>query len=115
LQIQYSAIQKVLAQEVFTAEGRRYVQGIPAAKCSFAYLAHPEPRGEDGRLTLKARFTGRSALDLFGRCIGLGDSFDVDHGPALLPPERHWTPGCAGRKSRPQRILRTPGLRGAGG
>jgi len=77
LEIHYSAIQKILAHEVFTQEGRRYVYGSPARKCSFAYLEHPELRGVDGSLILKARFTGRSALDLFGRCIGLGDSFDV--------------------------------------
>jgi hypothetical protein len=77
LEIHYTAIQKILAQEVFTQDGRRYVRGGPATKCSFAYLEHPELRGENGRLILKARFTGRSALDVFGRCIGLGDSFDV--------------------------------------
>jgi len=77
LEIHYTAIQKILAQEVFTQDGRRYVHGSPTAKCSFAYLEHPELHGENGRLTLKARFTGRSALDVFGRCIGLGDSFDV--------------------------------------
>jgi hypothetical protein len=26
-------------------------------------------------------FSGRSALDLFGRCMGLGDSFDVSIRP----------------------------------
>jgi hypothetical protein len=77
LEIHYTAIQKILAQEVFTQDGRRYVRGSPAAKCSFAYLEHPELRGANGRLSLKARFTGRSALGVFGRCIGLGDSFDV--------------------------------------
>ncbi|MGA3043628.1 MAG: hypothetical protein ABSF54_22870 [Bryobacteraceae bacterium] len=77
LEIHYTAIQKMLAQEVFTQDGRRYVRGSPATKCSFAYLEHPELRGDNGRLSLKARFTGRSALDVFGRCIGLGDSFDV--------------------------------------
>jgi len=77
LQIYYTAIQKILAQEVFTNDGRRYLRGSPAEKCSFAYLEHPELHGENGRLALKARFTGRSALDVFGRCIGLGDSFDV--------------------------------------
>jgi hypothetical protein len=77
LEIHYTAIQKILAQEVFTQDGRRYVRGNPATKCSFAYLEHPELHGDDGRLSLKARFTGRSALDVFGRCIGLGDSFDV--------------------------------------
>lgn len=53
------------------------MRGNPAAKCSFAYLEHPELRGDNGGLSLKARFTGRSALDVFGRCLGLGDSFDV--------------------------------------
>jgi len=77
LRIYYTAIQKILAQEVFTNDGRRYLRGSPAAKCSFAYLEHPELHGENGRLALKARFTGRSALDVFGRCIGLGDSFDA--------------------------------------
>jgi len=77
LEIHYTAIQKILAREVFTQDGRRYVRGSPAAKCSFAYLEHPELRGDNGRLSLKARFTGRSALGVFGRCIGMGDSFDV--------------------------------------
>lgn len=77
LEIHYTAIQKILAQEVFTQDGRRYVHGSPATKCSFAYLEHPELRGDNGRLSLKAHFSGRSALDVFGRCIGLGDSFDV--------------------------------------
>ena len=78
LEIHYSAFQRILAQEVFTQDGRRYVKGSPAAKCSFAYLEHPEIRGDNGRLSLKAHFSGRSALDVFGRCIGLGDSFDVN-------------------------------------
>jgi len=77
IEIHYTAIQKILAREVFTEEGRRYVKGSPAARCSFAYLANPELRGDNGSLILKAHFTGRSALDVFGRCIGLGDSFDV--------------------------------------
>ncbi len=77
LEIHFSAIRKILAREVFTQEGRRYVKGGPAAKCSFAYLENPELRGESGTLVLKARFTGRSALDVFGRCLGLGDSFEV--------------------------------------
>jgi hypothetical protein len=77
LEIHYTAIQRILAQEVFTQDGRRYVRGSPAAKCSFAYLEHPELRGDNGRLSLKARFTGRAALDVLGRCIGLGDSFDA--------------------------------------
>jgi len=77
LEIHYTAIQRILAQEVFTQDGRRYVNGNAAAKCSYAYLEHPELHGDNGRLILRAHFTGRSALDIFGRCIGLGDSFDA--------------------------------------
>jgi hypothetical protein len=77
LQVQYAAIQRILAQEVFTQDGRRYVSGTPAEKCSFAYLEHPKLSGNNGKLILKAHFTGVSALDILGRCIGLGDSVDV--------------------------------------
>jgi hypothetical protein len=55
LEIHYTAIRKILAQEVFTQDGRRYVHGSRAAKCSFAYPEHPELRGDNGTLTLKAR------------------------------------------------------------
>src|SRR5262249_33233325 len=34
-------------------------------------------RSENGRLRMKARFSGRSALNVAGQCVGLGDAFDV--------------------------------------
>ena len=34
---------------------------------------------------MTARFSGRSALDLFGRCVGLGDSFDLTITAAAVP------------------------------
>jgi hypothetical protein len=77
LQIQYSAIGRVLAQQVFTQEGRKYVRGNKDQRCNFAYLEHPEISGQAGRLGIRARFTGRSARNFLGRCVGLGDSFDV--------------------------------------
>jgi hypothetical protein len=78
LRIHYSALQRILAEQMFTQDGRRYVRGTPTAKCNFAYLEHPDLHGEaGGRLNVRARFSGRSALDVFGRCVGLGDSFDV--------------------------------------
>jgi len=78
LQIHYSALQRMLAEQMFTQDGRRYVRGTPSARCSYAYLEHPDVHGgADGRLNVQARFSGRSALDLFGRCVGLGDSFDL--------------------------------------
>jgi hypothetical protein len=78
LRIHYSALQRILAEQMFTQDGRRYVRGTPTAKCNYAYLEHPDLHGEaGGRLNVRAKFSGRSALDLFGRCVGMGDSFDV--------------------------------------
>src|SRR5947209_3611119 len=77
LQIAHGVIQRVLAEQVFTDEGRRYVRASRGSKCSFAYLEHPEVGAENGRLRIRAHFTGRSGVDLFGRYISLGDSFTV--------------------------------------
>src|SRR5581483_905889 len=78
LRIHYAALQRILAEQMFTQDGRRYVKGAPTAKCNYAYLEHPDLHGESGgRLNVRAKFSGRAALDLFGRCVGLGDSFDV--------------------------------------
>ena len=52
----------MLAEQVFTQEGRRYVRGTKAAKCNYAYLEKPQMRGENGLLRIKANFSGRSAL-----------------------------------------------------
>jgi hypothetical protein len=62
---------------VFTQEGRRYVHGDKNNKCNFAYLEKPQVRSDDGRLTIRARFTGRSALNALGVCVGMGDAFNV--------------------------------------
>jgi len=67
----------MLASQVFTTDGKRYVKGSPTTKCSFAYLAQPNISATGDWLQIKARFTGRSALGVLGKCIGLGDSFDV--------------------------------------
>ncbi len=77
LQIQFSAIGKVLAQQVFTAEGRKYVQGSKDDRCNFAYLENPRIAGYNGQLNVRASFSGRSARNLFGTCVGLGDAFEL--------------------------------------
>jgi len=59
-----------------TQEGRKYVRGDKKQRCNFAYLEHPEISGNNGRLNIRAHFTGRSAQNILGRCVGLGDSFD---------------------------------------
>jgi hypothetical protein len=77
LRLQFGALERMLAEQVFTQEGRRYVRGDRAAKCNFAYLEKPRVQGEAGKLRIRARFTGRSALNMFGQCVGMGDAFDV--------------------------------------
>jgi hypothetical protein len=77
LQIQHAVIQKILADTIFTDEGRKYLQANRAAKCTYAYLENPQISAEQNRVKIRARFSGRTARDFFGRCIGLGDSFVV--------------------------------------
>src|SRR5207244_353229 len=43
----------------------------------FAYLEKPRIGEDNGLLRVSARFSGRTAFDLLGGCIGLGDSFDL--------------------------------------
>ena len=77
LRISFPALERMLSQEVFSQEGRRYVRGSAKQKCDYAYLETPRINSRDSRLTIRARFSGRSALDVMGRCIGLGDAFDL--------------------------------------
>jgi len=77
LEIRYSALERMVAGQMFTQEGRRYVHGNRAAKCQYAYLEAPKLSAAGGRLQVAARFSGRSAMDLFSRCVGMGDSFDL--------------------------------------
>jgi hypothetical protein len=67
----------MVAAQMFTQEGRRYVRGNQAAKCQYAYLEAPKLSAANGRLQVNARFSGSSALDLFSRCVGMGDSFNL--------------------------------------
>jgi len=77
LELRYTALEHILADQLFTQEGRHYVRGNRTTKCQFAYLETPHIDSDAGRLRIAARFSGRSALDLFGGCVGLGDSFDL--------------------------------------
>jgi hypothetical protein len=77
LEIRYSALERMIAAQMFTQEGRRYVRGNKTAKCQYAYLETPKLSAAASRLQVAARFSGRSAMDLFNRCIGMADSFDL--------------------------------------
>ena len=45
LHLQFAALERMLAEQVFTQEGRRYVRGTKQSKCNFAYLEKPQVRG----------------------------------------------------------------------
>jgi hypothetical protein len=77
IELRFDALERIIAEQVFTQDGRKYVRGTPATRCQFAYLEKPRIGNENGLLRVSARFSGRTALDLFGGCIGLGDSFDL--------------------------------------
>jgi hypothetical protein len=77
VRVAYAALQRLLSEQAFSSEGRRYVKGSAATKCNFAYLEHPLVDAQNGRLRMRARFSGRTALNVLGACVGLGDSFDV--------------------------------------
>jgi len=77
LELRFSALERMISEQMFTQEGKRYVRGNAQTKCQFAYLESPRLGSEEDRLRVTARFSGRSALDMFGRCVGLGDSFDL--------------------------------------
>jgi hypothetical protein len=77
LHLQFGALERMIAEAVFTQDGRRYVHNDKTNKCNFAYLEKPQIQGIDGRLRIRAKFSGRSALNVIGQCVGLGDAFVV--------------------------------------
>lgn len=78
LEIRFPLLEQQLANQLFTQDGKRYVKGDPKSHCNFAYLAKPRFAGRDGKLVIRATFTGRSSLDVFGKCVGFGDSFEFE-------------------------------------
>lgn len=77
LEIQFGVLERLIGDQAFTAEGRRYVQGNKDQHCRYAYLENPKLSGIGDRMQLKVKFTGQTALDMFGHCVGVGDSFDL--------------------------------------
>ncbi len=76
IELRYAAIERLLADQLFTQEGRLYVRGNPKTKCTYAYIEAPRVGADHGYLRITGRFSGRTAFDMFGRCVGLGDAFD---------------------------------------
>jgi hypothetical protein len=75
--LRHEALERILAAQVFTADGRLFLRGDANSRCSYAYLQNPKVSSDGPRLKLRARFSGRSALNLFGRCVGMGATFGL--------------------------------------
>lgn len=77
LEIRYGALERLVKEQMFTTEGRRYVRGSASKKCSYAYMQDPHLAASGSRLVLKVHFDGRSGMNVLGGCVGLGDTFDL--------------------------------------
>jgi hypothetical protein len=77
IELRFGALERVIAAQLFTQDGRHYVRGNEKTRCQFAYLETPHIDSDQGRLRVRARFSGRSAFSVMKGCVGLGDSFDL--------------------------------------
>ena len=85
LELRYGALERLISEQVFTDDGRKWVRGSAKTHCQYAYLEHPHIGADGDRLRIIARFSGRSAFNLLGGRVGLGDSFDFTLTALPLP------------------------------
>jgi hypothetical protein len=62
-----STIQKLVAEQMFTRQGRWYL--VDNGPC-YAYLEHPKTRLREGRLILDAHLSGRIGIQMGDGCAG---------------------------------------------
>jgi hypothetical protein len=77
IELRFGSMERLIAAQLFTQDGRHYVRGNKTTRCQFAYLEAPRIDSDHGRLRVRARFSGRTAFSVLRGCVGLGDSFDV--------------------------------------
>jgi hypothetical protein len=77
LEIRFGALERLIGEQVFTVDGRRYVQGSKDEKCRYAFLEKPKLSAAGDHLQLKVNFSGKTALGMFGKCVGVGDAFEL--------------------------------------
>ena len=66
--IHNTAIQKMLMDELFIDKGRYHLIGQTA--CQYAYVDSPAVTISQGRVRIKARVSGKLALEVGGQCVG---------------------------------------------
>ena len=74
LDIAYSALLKMLYQQIYRQQGRAYMQGGPGSPCTYAYLDQPRVNSQSQRLVLTSQFVGRAAVAMSNGCLGTDES-----------------------------------------
>ncbi len=75
--LHYSAIEKILLQEVFNQEEKHFLFGGPEFPCMSAYLSQPVISSEGVRLKLRTLFRGSMAQEYADGCLGVSEEFPV--------------------------------------
>jgi hypothetical protein len=68
LTIHNTAIQKMLMSELFIDEGRYHL--LPQTACQYAYVDSPAVTLSKGRVRIKARVSGKVAMEVGDQCVG---------------------------------------------
>lgn len=68
LTIHNTAIQKMLMNELFIDEGRYHL--LPQTACQYAYVDSPVVSLSQGRVRIKARLSGKVAMEVGDQCVG---------------------------------------------
>jgi hypothetical protein len=78
VRITAGAIERVVVTQFFTtAHQRHYLSGDENSKCDYAYLESPRATVRNGRIFMTVGLRARKATEVFGNCVGPGDSRDV--------------------------------------
>lgn len=75
--LHYSAIEKILLQEVFNQEGKHFLFGGPEFPCMSAYLSQPVISSVGMRLKLQAFFKGSMGQKYADKCLGVSEEFPL--------------------------------------
>lgn len=68
LSIHNTAIQKMLMDELFIDKGRYHL--LQQTPCQYAYVDSPAVTLAQGRVRIKARVSGKLAMEVGGQCVG---------------------------------------------
>lgn len=78
VRITTGAIERVISTQFFTtAHQRHYLSGDENSKCDYAYLESPRATARNGRIFATVGLRTRKATEVFGNCVGPGDSRDI--------------------------------------